>query len=71
MSLLPKNAGIFEFKILDHLGSGGFANTYLARDENLDKEVAIKEFFRETFASAVTISTCAPKRDTKRLSEPI
>tara|TARA_Y100001934_G_scaffold228042_2_gene274184 strand:- start:416 stop:2842 length:2427 start_codon:yes stop_codon:yes gene_type:complete len=45
MSLLPKNAGILEFKILDHLGSGGFANTYLARDENLDKQVAIKEFF--------------------------
>ena len=45
MSLLPKNAGILEFKILDHLGSGGFANTYLARDENLDKEIAIKEFF--------------------------
>jgi len=43
--LLPTNARILEFQILDHLGSGGFANTYLALDENLNKKVAIKEFF--------------------------
>lgn len=48
MSLLPQNARILEYKILGHLGSGGFANTYLARDENLDKQVAIKEFFPRT-----------------------
>ena len=45
MSLLPGNAKILEYKIIDHLGSGGFANTYSALDTNLDKKVAIKEFF--------------------------
>lgn len=45
MSRLPPNARILEFKILSHLGSGGFANTYLALDVNLNKKVAIKEFF--------------------------
>jgi serine/threonine protein kinase/formylglycine-generating enzyme required for sulfatase activity len=45
MSLLPRNAKILEYKIIDHLGSGGFANTYSALDTNLDKKVAIKEFF--------------------------
>ena len=45
MSRLPKNAKILEYKIVDHLGVGGFAHTYRAIDTNLDKKVAIKEFF--------------------------
>jgi len=36
---------IGEFKILGLLGSGGFANTYLAHDLTLGREVAIKEYF--------------------------
>ena len=34
-----------EFRIQGLLGSGGFANTYLATDLTLGREVAIKEFF--------------------------
>ena len=45
MSRLPKNAKILEYKIVDHLGVGGFAHTYQAIDTNLNKKVAIKEFF--------------------------
>lgn len=36
---------IDEFRILGPLGSGGFANTYLAYDLTLGREVAIKEYF--------------------------
>lgn len=42
---LPVNARILEYKIVADLGAGGFANTYRAIDTNLDKHVAIKEFF--------------------------
>jgi len=45
MSWLPPNARILEYKIIERLGSGGFANTYLATDVNLNRKVAIKEFF--------------------------
>ncbi len=51
MVLLPNNAKIAEYKILGHLGSGGFANTYRAYDSNLDKDVAIKEFFPRRYCS--------------------
>ncbi len=45
MSRLPVNSRILEYKITGNLGSGGFAHTYQALDTNLDKIVAIKEFF--------------------------
>lgn len=41
---------IGDFRILDLLGSGGFANTYLATDITLGREVAIKEFFPSELA---------------------
>lgn len=34
-----------KYKIVRHISSGGFGNTYEALDVNLDKRVAIKEFF--------------------------
>ncbi|MBF0436758.1 MAG: hypothetical protein HQL77_15485 [Magnetococcales bacterium] len=33
------------YKLLRVLGAGGFGITYLAYDANLDRKVAIKEFF--------------------------
>lgn len=41
---------IEEFRILGLLGSGGFANTYLALDLTLGREVAIKEYFPSDLA---------------------
>ncbi|MBL8567052.1 MAG: protein kinase [Hyphomicrobiaceae bacterium] len=41
---------IEEFRILGHLGSGGFANTYLAMDLTLGREVAVKEYFPSELA---------------------
>jgi serine/threonine protein kinase len=39
-----------EYRIRDVLGQGGFAFTYLAQDENLDKPFAIKEYFPVSLA---------------------
>lgn len=39
-----------EFEIRELLGSGGFANTYLAQDVSLGRDVAIKEFFPSELA---------------------
>jgi serine/threonine protein kinase len=38
------------YRIVRLLGSGGFANTYLAEDRTLHREVAIKEYFPNDFA---------------------
>jgi serine/threonine protein kinase/formylglycine-generating enzyme required for sulfatase activity len=63
MSLLPKNAKILEYKIVDYLGSGGFANTYLAIDTHLDKKVAIKEFFPHRLCTRGTDYTVIPSSE--------
>lgn len=49
-SLTPDTELIGDFRILGLLGSGGFANTYLAMDLTLGREVAIKEFFPSELA---------------------
>lgn len=41
---LPAGYVLHEFSIVSVLGSGGFGITYLARDNNLQCEVAIKEY---------------------------
>ncbi|MFA5949447.1 MAG: protein kinase [Hyphomicrobium sp.] len=48
---LPVDAELIgDFRVIGVLGSGGFANTYLALDLTLGREVAIKEFFPSDLA---------------------
>ena len=56
---LPKGTllGSGSYRIEDVLGHGGFGITYLATNINLDKKVAIKEFFPGTFCSRDDSST--------------
>ena len=48
---LPGGTTIHWYVIESVLGKGGFGITYLARDKNLDKAVAIKEFLPTEFAT--------------------
>ena len=56
-----------KYQIEKVLGQGGFGITYLARQEILEREVCIKEFFMRDFCnrsetnSAVTLGTSANK----------
>lgn len=55
------------YKIIRHISSGGFGNTYEGYDVSLDKKVAIKEFFfkdfcvREGDTTMVTVTATAKK----------
>ena len=46
-SLLPPGTKVDQYVINSVLGRGGFGITYLVRDEGLDKDFALKEFFPE------------------------
>jgi formylglycine-generating enzyme required for sulfatase activity len=48
---LPPGSKLLWFEILSVLGKGGFGITYLGRDTNQDKMVAIKEYLPTAFAS--------------------
>ncbi|MEM8750009.1 MAG: protein kinase [Pseudomonadota bacterium] len=48
---LQVGQSIHQYKILSQLGVGGFGITYLAFDEDLQREVAIKECFPRNFVS--------------------
>ncbi|MBV1881771.1 MAG: serine/threonine protein kinase [Pseudomonadales bacterium] len=48
---LPSNFSLLWYEIQHVLGRGGFGITYLAKDTNLDIEVAIKEYLPADFAS--------------------
>ncbi len=48
---LPKGFKLHWYEIQGVLGRGGFGITYLARDTNLDCDVAIKEYFPVEYAS--------------------
>ena len=46
-SVLPPGTRIDQYEIVELLGRGGFGITYLVRDDALQKEFALKEFFPE------------------------
>jgi serine/threonine protein kinase len=47
---LPIGTTLLEYRIESVLGAGGFGMTYLCTDTNLDKKVAIKEYFPSDLA---------------------
>lgn len=56
-----------KYEIVRHLASGGFGNTYEAMDVNLNKKVAVKEFFvkdfctRDSNTTMVLVTTASKK----------
>ena len=58
---LPAGTNLFEFRIEQVLGYGGFGITYLATDTNLDERVAIKEYLPGEIAVRVSGSTVRAK----------
>jgi tRNA A-37 threonylcarbamoyl transferase component Bud32 len=63
-TLGPGSTLVGDYKIIRVLGSGGFGNTYLAMDHNLNREVAIKEFFPRDIAfreDQTTVSIKSPR----------
>lgn len=58
--LLPKGYKLLEYEFQDILGRGGFGITYLAIDLNLNKKVAIKEYFPREFANREVGHTIRP-----------
>ena len=73
---LPAKTMLLEFRIESILGAGGFGITYLARDTNLEKDVAIKEYLPVDLAlralSSASVAawtapwppSCSSRRDT-------
>lgn len=57
---LPPDTPLHWYVISSVLGKGGFGITYLARDSNLDKPVAIKEFLPTQFATRDADKTVHP-----------
>jgi len=57
---LPRGYGLQEYRIEKLLGVGGFGLTYLARDENLNLQVALKEYLPGEIASRSADQTIAP-----------
>jgi len=60
---LSEGTMIGEYRVKGVLGQGGFGLTYLAYDESLDRDVAIKEYFPREFAHRDAGRTIIPNQD--------
>jgi len=58
---LPAGYKLHWYVLESVLGQGGFGITYLARDTNLDRRVAIKEYLPSEFAHRVANSVARPR----------
>jgi serine/threonine protein kinase len=63
---LPNGYSLNEYRIKRVLGQGGFGITYLAHDERLDRDVAIKEFLPGDLAVRQFDSTVVPRSSIAR-----
>ncbi|WP_178130840.1 bifunctional serine/threonine-protein kinase/formylglycine-generating enzyme family protein [Reyranella sp. CPCC 100927] len=57
---LPAGSRIGKYQIVSVLGQGGFGITYRARDTELDRDVAIKEYLPTSFAARQSDSMVLP-----------
>jgi len=57
---LPLDSMLMEYRLTSVLGAGGFGITYLARDTNLEKDVAIKEYMPGSVAVRRADGTITP-----------
>ncbi len=58
---LPAGASIGEFRIAREIGAGGFGITYLAMDETLAREVALKEYLPAEWGTRRADGTIGPR----------
>jgi len=63
---LPLNSMLMEYRLVSVLGAGGFGITYLARDTNLEKDVAIKEYLPGSVAVRAPDQSVRPTSDAQR-----
>jgi serine/threonine protein kinase len=59
-SALPLGSMLMEYRLASVLGAGGFGITYLARDTNLEKDVAIKEYLPGSVAVRAADQSVCP-----------
>jgi non-specific serine/threonine protein kinase len=65
---LPAGTRLREFEISETIGEGGFSIVYAARDHQLGREVAIKEFIPSSLAGRASGSTVRPRSEQHRES---